>query len=199
MKWLSGDNVLSTANSQQSINLTISVEDSLHNETYTCRITTINNMIVEETITMTVIGELTVPNNNIMVVANALSVPNSAIEVNISTFGNAIAGEYYNMTCICKNIYGLVDSPLALWTIGNDSISEGTDVYVINEVNGLVSTSTIAFNPLKTSNAAPQGYSCHGYLTSPALITPLSLSIHYQLYIQSENLFYVMLCDCSVQ
>lgn len=88
MKWLSGDNVLSTANSQQSINLTISVEDSLHNETYTCRITTINNMIVEETITMTVIGELTVPNNNIMVVANALSVPNSAIEVNISTFGN---------------------------------------------------------------------------------------------------------------
>lgn len=70
MKWLNGDNVLSTVSSQQSINLTIFVEDSLHNETYTCRVTTINNMIVEETITMTVIGELIVPNNNILIACN---------------------------------------------------------------------------------------------------------------------------------
>ena len=59
MKWLSGDNVLSTASSQQLLNLTFLVEDSMHNETYTCRVTTVNNNItVEETITMTVIGEL---------------------------------------------------------------------------------------------------------------------------------------------
>ena len=91
------------------------------------------------------------------------------------------------MTCMCKHINGSVDSPVVVWTIGNDSVSEGTNVYVVNEVKGLVSTSTVAFNPLKTSNAAPQGYSCYGYLTSPALNTPLSSTIHHQLYVQSKH------------
>ena len=119
-----------------------------------------------------------------------LSVPNNAIEVNISALGSAIAGEYYNMTCtVRKNVDGLVDSPLAIWTIGDDSesLSEGTNFEVITEVESLISISTIVFDPLKTSNAAPQGYHCFGYLTSPALTTPLSSSIHHQLYVQSKN------------
>ena len=116
-----------------------------------------------------------------------IPVPHDAIEVNINTTGLATAGEYYNMTCtVFKTVDGLMNSPLATWTIGEIPVAEGNNIQLIMEAENSISTSTIVFDPLKTSNAVPQGYFCQGHLVSPALSVPLTTSIHHQLSMQSE-------------
>ena len=57
IKWLYGEQVVVMATSQQMLNLTFLVEDSMHNETYTCLVTAVSNITVTQTVTMNVSGK----------------------------------------------------------------------------------------------------------------------------------------------
>ena len=73
----------------------------------------------------------------------------------------------YNLTCtVTKTVSGLINSPTATWTIGEDAVSNGTDITVVTMNGNVVSTSILIFDPLRTSHGAQ--YSCNGSLISPA-------------------------------
>ena len=198
IKWLYGEQVLVMATSQQMMNLTFHVEDSTHNETYTCLVTAISNITVEQTVTMNVSGKF--GSAEFITKCNLLTyhfpVPHDAIEVSIITTGQVIAGQNYSMTCnVTKRVDGLTNSPLtAVWTVEEVPVIEGNNIQLVTEIQNLSTTSTILFTPLTTSNALLQGYMCHGRLTSPALSTPLVYSVVHNLTVQSKMTMLIQNC-----
>ena len=98
------------------------------------------------------------------------SVPPDAVTASVSRSGTARAGMIYSLTCTVSKISGFVNSPTATWTIGGVAVSNGNNIIVSSTSSDKSSTSTLTFDPLKTSHG--NIYSCDGRLNSPApLIT----------------------------
>ena len=89
----------------------------------------------------------------------------------------------YNLTCTLSKVDGLINSPTATWTTGSGSmaVSNGNGITVSN---GITATSTLTFDPLRTSHNG--AYTCIGSLNSPALQMPLTASVVENLAVQSK-------------
>ena len=99
-------------------------------------------------------------------------VPSDAVIATVSRSGTARAGMMYNLNCtVSKTVAGLIISPTATWTIGGVAVANGNDVIVSSTTDDMSSTSTLTFDPLRTSHEGI--YRCAGTLNSPALKTPL--------------------------
>ena len=108
----------------------------------------------------------------------------------MGSLGIARAGMIYNLTCSVSNaVDGLANSPIATWTTGGVTIYNSNNISVSNNMNN--STSTLTFNPLKTSHHGR--YSCNGTLTSPALDTPVMYSTVEELRVQSKCILYSLI------
>ena len=114
------------------------------------------------------------------------TVPLNAITATISSSGRATAGMVYSLTCtVSKTVGGLTYSPTALWTTGGVAITNGNGITVSGTTGDMTVTSTLIFDPLRTSHEG--SFVCSGTLTSPALDTALMPSATEDLEIQSKD------------
>ena len=114
-----------------------------------------------------------------------LSVPPNAITATVRSSGRATAGMVYNLTCnVTKIVNGLINSPTATWTTGGVAITNGSGITVSGTTGDTTVTSTLTFDPLRTSHEG--SFVCSGTLTSLALDTALILSATEDLEIQSK-------------
>ena len=87
------------------------------------------------------------------------------------------------MTCtVSRMIQGLVNSPTVTWTTEGMPVSDRNDIIVST---GTSSTSTLVFDPLRTSHGGR--YYCTGSLSSPALESQLTVSLLEENTVQSEK------------
>ena len=121
------------------------------------------------------------------------SVPlNSVLTASVSRSGTARAGMVYNLTCTVSKVDGLINSPTATWTTGSGgvAVSNGNGVTVSTYSDGATATSTLTFDPLRTSHNG--AYMCIGSLNSPALQMPLVTSAVENHAVQSNNAINVL-------
>ena len=115
-----------------------------------------------------------------------LSVPPDAITATVSSSGTATAGMVYSLTCnVSKTVGGLTGSPTATWTTGVVAVTNGNGITVSDTIGDTIVTSTLTFNPLRTSHEG--SFVCSGTLTSPALDTALISSATEELNVQSKT------------
>ena len=177
MEWLTDGVVLDSATSTQQLNLVFPlVTDSIHNQDYTCRVIREGGMTATQNFTVKVDGKIffTFPCLQFMYLSIILSVPSDAVTSSVSRSGTARAGMIYSLTCTVSKISGFVNSPIATWTTGGVAVSNGNDITVSSTTSGTSSSSTLTFDPLRTSGEGI--YSCDGYLNSPAQEEPLITS-----------------------
>ena len=114
----------------------------------------------------------------------SIAVPSGSLTVSVSRSGTARAGMVFNLTCTVSKVDGLINSPTATWTTGSGgvAVSNGNGISVSN---GLTATSTLTFDPLRTSHNG--AYMCIGSLNSPALQMPLTTSALGEHRVQSRT------------
>ena len=96
----------------------------------------------------------------------------------LTTEGSAVAGQTYSLICtVSVTVSGLMNTPSTSWS-GSGPNTEIT--------TPSASTSVLTFDPLKTSHAIEEGYTCTSSLLSPALDAPLEMSVEEQLVVKSE-------------
>ena len=92
----------------------------------------------------------------------------------------------YSLTCnVSKTVGGLTGSPTAIWTTGGVAITNGNGITVSDTTGDTTVTSTLTFNPLRTSHEGR--FVCSGTLTSAALDTALMPSAPEDLEIRSKD------------
>ena len=92
----------------------------------------------------------------------------------------------YSLTCnVSKIVGGLTDSPTAMWTTRGVAVTNGNGITVTDTTGDTTVTSTLTFNPLRTSYEG--SFVCSGTLTSPALDTALMPSATEDLEIRSKS------------
>ena len=95
----------------------------------------------------------------------------------------------YSLNCtVSKTVAGLINSPTATWTIGGVAVANGNDVTVSSTTDDMSTTSTLTFDPLRTSHEGI--YTCSGTLTSPALDTLLMTAVVENNRVQSKAIVY---------
>ena len=114
-------------------------------------------------------------------------VPPDAVTATVSNSSvTATAGMVYSLICnVSKTVSGLIDSPTATWTTGGVAVTNGSGITVINTIGDTTVTSSLTFDPLRTSHEG--SFVCNGTLTSPALDTALMSSATENLEIQSKD------------
>ena len=109
----------------------------------------------------------------------SFSAPNSAILTTVTTEGSAVAGQTYSLICtVSVTVSGLLNMPTTSWSGSGPNIEITTPS---------ASTSVLTFDPLKTSHAIEEGYTCTSSLMSPALDAPLVMSVEEQLVVKSKT------------
>ena len=114
-------------------------------------------------------------------------VPPTALTATVSSSGTARAGMVYNLTCtVSKTVGGLINSPTATWTHVSTgmAVTNGNGITVSTTTDDMSVTSTLTFDPLRTSHEG--SFVCSGTLTSPALNAPLMPSFTEELEILSK-------------
>ena len=93
----------------------------------------------------------------------------------------------YNLTCTVSKVDGLINSPTAAWTSGSGgmAVSNGNSITVSTYSDGTTTTSTLTFDPLRTSHNG--AYMCIGSLNTPALQMPLTTSAVEEHRVQSRT------------
>ena len=116
----------------------------------------------------------------------AFSVPLDSVTSTVSRSGTARAGMVYNLTCTVSKGEGLLNFPTASWTTGSGgvAVSNGNSITISTSSNGTSTTSTLTFDPLRTSHNG--AYMCVGSLNSPALQMPLTPSETENFAVQSK-------------
>ena len=95
----------------------------------------------------------------------------------------------YSLTCnVSKTVSGLTDSPTAMWTTRGVAVTNGNRITVSGTTGDTTVTSTLTFDPLRTSHEG--SFVCSGTLTSPALDTALMPSVTEELEIRSKIILY---------
>ena len=95
----------------------------------------------------------------------------------------------YSLNCtVSKTVAGLINSPTAAWTIRSMAVADGNDVTVSSTTNDMSTTSTLTFDPLRTSHEGI--YTCGGTLTSPALDITLMPTVVENNNVQSKAIVY---------
>ena len=121
-----------------------------------------------------------------MYACNFLTVPPNAITATVGSSGTAIAGMVYSLTCtVSKTVGGLINSPTVIWTTGGVAVTNGNGITVSDATEDVAITSTLTFDPLRTSHE--DSFVCSGTLTSPALDTVLMPSTREELEIKSKT------------
>ena len=115
------------------------------------------------------------------------SVPSDAVTASVSRSGTARAGMIYSLTCTVSKISGFVNSPTATWTTGGVAVYNGNDITVSSTTNDTSSSSTLTFDPLRTSHEGI--YMCLGSLNSPARDEPLITSTPENQRVQSKPIY----------
>ena len=195
IEWLRDEVVVESDNTAgiQELDLVFSpVNDTIHNQVYVCRVTRGKDgmppEIAVQNFTVNVDGK-TIEYNfpTITMCFSCLLVPTTVVTASVSSSGITRAGMIYNLTCtVSKTGGGLINSPTATWTnISNGmAISNGRGITVSTVTDDMMSTSTLTFDPLRTSHQGSLG--CGGTLTSPARETALMPSTIETLQVQSE-------------
>ena len=92
----------------------------------------------------------------------------------------------YSLTCnVSKTVSGLTNTPTAMWTTGGEPVTNGNGITVTGTTGDTTVTSTLTFDPLRTSHEG--SFVCSGTLTSPALDTALMPSAPDNLEIRSKD------------
>ena len=92
----------------------------------------------------------------------------------------------YSLTCnVSKTVGGLTGSPTATWTTGVVAVTNGNGITVSDTIGDTIVTSTLTFNPLRTSHEG--SFVCSGTLTSPVLDAALMPSAPENLEIRSKD------------
>ena len=193
MEWLIDGVVLESATSTQQLDLFFPlVNDSIHNQDYTCRVTREAGMTATQNFTVKVDGKIfcTFPCLQFMYLSIIPPVPSGAVRASVSRSGTARAGMIYSLTCTVSKISGFVNSPTATWTTGGVAVSNGSDISVSSTSSDTSSSSTLTFDPLRTSHG--NMYSCDGSLNSPALEEPLITSTTVILSVQSTFKLFIL-------
>ena len=113
-------------------------------------------------------------------------VPPDAITATVSSSGTATAGMVYSLTCnVSKTVGGLTNTPTATWTTGGVAVTNGNGITVNGTTGDTTVTSTLTFDPLRTSHEG--SFVCSGTLTSQALDTALMPSTMENLEIRSKD------------
>ena len=121
-----------------------------------------------------------------MYACNFLTVPPNAITTTVGSSGTAIAGMVYSLTCtVFKIVGGLINSPIVIWPTWWVAVTNGNGITVSDTIGDMAVTSTLTFDPLRTSHEG--SFVCSGTLTSPALDTVLMPSTTEELEIQSKT------------
>ena len=194
IEWLRDGMVVESATFTgiQEMDLVFSpVNDSIHTQVYVCRVTRDggNGMTVTaaQNFTVNVDGKMVhkfIPCPICFV--SSLSVPPTAITATVSSSGTATAGMVYSLTCnVSKTVSSLTNTPTATWTTGGVAITNGNGITVSGTTGDMTVTSTLTFDPLRTSHEG--SFVCSGTLTSPALDTALISSTIEDLEIQSKD------------
>ena len=193
IEWLStanGEEVIESALSTQEFNLVFSpVNDSIHNEVYTCRVTREGGIIAAQNFTVNVDGKVHCC-NMLSVIVDFIdtfpsSVPSDAVRATVGRSGTTRAGMMYSLNCtVSKTVAGLINSPTATWTIGGVAVDNGNHITISSTTDDMFSTSSLTFDPLRTSHEGI--YTCGGALTSPALDTPLMPTVVENNNVQSK-------------
>ena len=94
----------------------------------------------------------------------------------------------YSLTCnVSKTVSGLTNSPTATWTTGGVAVTNGNGITVTGTTGDMTVTSTLTFDPLRTSHEG--SFVCSGTLTSPALNTALTFPAMEELEIRSKAIY----------
>ena len=96
----------------------------------------------------------------------------------------------YSLICnVSKTVGGLTDSQTAMWTTEGEAVTNGNGITVTDTTGDTTVTSTLTFDPLRTSHEG--SFVCSGTLTSPALDTALMPSATEDLEIRSKAILYL--------
>ena len=206
IEWLRDGMVVESAafTGIQELDLVFSpVNDSIHTQVYVCRVTRDggNGMTVQN-FTVNVDGKVIMMSVRIFmhllvplpldvttmadfILLLFLSVPPNVITATVSSSGTATAGMIYSLICtVSKTVGGLTDSPTAMWTTRGVAVTNGNGITVTGTTGDMTVTSTLTFDPLRTSHEG--SFVCSGTLTSPALGTALMPSATEDLEIRSK-------------
>ena len=193
LEWLTNGVVVESAMATQTLDLIIPmVNDSIHGDVFVCRVTRDNGMIATQNFTMDVDGKYSVTLKfdhvaiQIQPVFLSIPVPSDSLRASMNRSGTARAGMVYNLTCTVSKVDGLINFPTATWTTGSGgaTVSNGNDVTVYAFSDDTTATSTLTFDPLRTSHNGV--YTCIGSLISSALQMPLTTSAVEEHRVQSK-------------
>ena len=100
------------------------------------------------------------------------TVPESAVSVSISTVGNTVAGEMYEIVCEAVLDEGIQSTPVIYWlSSGGGQLTSGGGISVGPQ---MATSLPLEFNILRASHSGQ--YTCQVTLYSLALQTPLAAS-----------------------
>ena len=177
MEWLTDGVVLESATTTQQLDLVFPlVNDSIHNQDYTCRVTREGGMTATQNFTVKVVGKFFFVSFIVRISSKfpLSSVLPDAITASISRSGTARAGMIYSLTCTVSKISGFANFPTATWTTGGVAVSNGDNITVSSTTSDTSSSSTLTFDLLRTSHEGM--FNCDGSLISPALVSPMITS-----------------------
>lgn len=187
IEWIRDEVVLESDTSTKQLPLTFSqVNDSIHGNMFICRVTREGGGQAQQVFFPNVIGEsIKSAYHMIIILLLSNTVPPMPVRATVDELGNATAGQILRLTCTAnKTVDGLLNQPTATWLIGATPVTDGDDIMVTTDG----STSTLTFNPLKTSHASSdtQVYTCEASIDSPALNQPRTMSVTQTLSVKSE-------------
>ena len=111
-----------------------------------------------------------------------ITVPESAVKASITTVGNAVAGEMYDVVCEAVLKEGIQSTPFITWLNSDgDRVVNGDDISVGPSTS---SSLPLKFSILRASHSGR--YTCEVTLYSLALQTPLTVSASITLNVMGK-------------
>lgn len=191
IEWLYNHQIVSYSNNSELELLFNPVNDSIHGEEYTCRVTTSYGIqeqtvqpFVQSMLLYLLVTTCQLQSVNIIL----LLVPIGDVQVSFMTEGAAIAGEQYGIFCTVAFPLGLTNPTTVHWYGSDGLLSSGSGVTVGETVTFATNaTSSLEFNPLRTSHGGQ--FSCRATITSPAPPYNLIRSVNVDILVEGGSMY----------
>ena len=183
IEWLYNLQVVVTSTASELQLLFNPVNDSIHGQEYTCRITAsygIQEQTVQPFVQSMCFCISTLHKSDIVI----FIVPIDDVQVSAITEGVATAGQQYRITCIVTFPLGLTNPIIVQWYGSNGLIASNGGGITISETLAYTTniTSSLEFNPLRASHGGQ--FSCRAIITSPAPPFSLTRSVDVDILVE---------------
>ena len=186
IEWLYNLQVVSSSTASELQLVFSPVNDSIHGQEYTCRVTS-SYGIQEQTVQPFVQSKRFyryLQCTKLIFLSLYFIVPIDNVQVSAMTEGVATAGQQYRIICMVIFPLGLTNSITVQWYGSNGLIASNGGGITLGETLAYATniTSSLEFNPLRASHGGQ--FSCRATITSPAPPFSLTRSVDVDILVE---------------